>query len=206
MTRSRLAAAIAIPILLTIGLAFTFLQGRHPAGQAAPATVAPSSSLPPPPTTNRPNPPKATGEDWLAIMSDILTYRHYLYEHPQPNLLPQIYDKRCPCFTQERNALADLQRRGWKYTDQGVKVLSAKLLGRLRQTPWSGSNESLDCCRRSGESDSATDPNRPCRESCSTETGFWSKQDGIPTSARVGRSLPGRPHWHQPAGRLRGTR
>jgi hypothetical protein len=63
-------------------------------------------------------------------MSDILTYRHYLYEHPQPNLLPQIYDKRCPCFTQERNALADLQRRGWKYTDQGVKVLSAKLLGR----------------------------------------------------------------------------
>ncbi len=130
MTRSRLAAAIAIPILLAIGLAFTFLQGRHPAGQAAPATVAASSSLPPPPTTSKPNPPKATGEDWLAIMSDILTYRHYLYEHPQPNLLPQIYDKRCPCFTQERNALADLQRRGWKYTDQGVKVLSAKLLGR----------------------------------------------------------------------------
>ena len=130
MTRSRLAAAIAIPILLAIGLAFTFLQGRHPAGQAAPATVAASSSLPPPPTTSKPNPPKATGEDWLAIMSDILTYRHYLYEHPQPNLLPQIYDKRCPCFTQERNALADLQRRGWKYTDQGVKVVQAKLRGR----------------------------------------------------------------------------
>jgi hypothetical protein len=130
VTRSRLAAAIAIPILLTIGLAFTFLQGRHPAGQAAPATVAPSSSLPPPPTTNRPNPPKATGEDWLAIMSDILTYRHQLYEHPQPNLLSQIYDKRCPCFAQERNVLADLQRRGLKYTDQGVQVLQAKLRGR----------------------------------------------------------------------------
>ena len=130
MTRSRLAAAIAIPLLLALGLAFTFLQGRHPTGDAATTTVAPATSIPPPPTTSKPNPPKATGEDWLAIMSDILTYRHYLYEHPQPNLLTQIYDKRCPCFAQERNALADLQRRGWKYNDQGVKVLSAKLLGR----------------------------------------------------------------------------
>ncbi|HZD68687.1 MAG TPA: hypothetical protein VFA45_07155 [Actinomycetes bacterium] len=130
MSRSRIAAAIAIPVLLALGLAFTFLQGRHPAGEATPTTAAPSSSIPPPPTTSKPNPPKATGEDWLAIMSDILTYRHYLYEHPQPNLLSQIYDKRCPCFAQERNTLADLQRRGLKYTDQGVKVISAKLLGR----------------------------------------------------------------------------
>jgi hypothetical protein len=130
VSRSRLAAAIAIPLLLALGLAFTFLQGRHPAGQAGPTTVAPSSSLPPPPTTSKPNPPKATGEDWLAIMSDILTYRHQLYEHPQPNLLSQIYDKRCPCFAQERNVLADLQRRGLKYTDRGVQVLQAKLRGR----------------------------------------------------------------------------
>ena len=130
MSRSRIAAAIAIPVLLALGLAFTLLQGRHPTGEAAPTTAAPSSSIPPPPTTSKPNPPKATGEDWLAIMSDILTYRHYLYEHPQPNLLSQIYDKRCPCFTQERNTLADLQRRGLKYTDQGVKVISARLLGR----------------------------------------------------------------------------
>jgi len=129
ISRPRLAAAIAIPLLLALGLVFTFLQGR-PAGQAGPAAVAPRSSIPPPPTTSKPNPPKATGEDWLAIMSDILTYRHQLYEHPQPNLLSQIYDKRCPCFVQERNVLADLQRRGLKYTDQGVQVLSAKLLGR----------------------------------------------------------------------------
>ncbi len=135
MTRSRLAAAIAIPVLLAIGLAFTFLQGGHPTGEAAPTTVGPTTSIPPPSTTNKPNPPKATGEDWLAIMSDILSYRHYLYEHPQPDLLARIYDKRCPCFAQERNALADLQRRGWKYTDQGVKVLSARLLGRGNSKP-----------------------------------------------------------------------
>jgi hypothetical protein len=130
VTRSRLAAAIAIPVLLAVGLAFTFLQGRHPTGEAALTTVAPTTSIPPPPTTSKPNPPKATGEDWLAIMSDILTYRHYLYEHPQPNLLTHIYDKRCPCFAQEHRALADLQRRAWKYNDQGVKVVQAKLRGR----------------------------------------------------------------------------
>jgi hypothetical protein len=130
MSRSRLAAAIAIPLLLAIGLAFTFLQGRQPADTAGPITVAPTTTVPPPPTTSKPNPPKATGEDWLAIMSDILTYRHDLYEHPQPTLLTQIYDKRCPCYAQERATLADLQRRGWRYNDQGVKVVSAKLLGR----------------------------------------------------------------------------
>jgi hypothetical protein len=135
VSRSRIAAAIAIPVLLAIGLALTFLQGRHPTGQAAPTTVAPTTSPPPPPTTSKPNPPKATGEDWLAIMSDILTYRHYLYEHPQPNLLSQIYDKRCPCFTQERNTLAALQRRGRRYKDQGVEVLQAKLLGRAKGKP-----------------------------------------------------------------------
>jgi hypothetical protein len=130
MSRSRLAAAIAIPLLLAIGLAFTFLQGRQPADTAGPITVAPTTTVPPPPTTSKPNPPKATGEDWLAIMSDILTYRHDLYEHPQPTLLTQIYDKRCPCYAQERATLADLQRRGWRYNDQGVKVVQAKLRGR----------------------------------------------------------------------------
>ena len=131
MSRSRLIAAIAIPLLLAIGLVFALLQGRGPAtGTAAPATVAPTTTTPAPPTTNKPNPPKATGEDWLAIMTDILTFRHDLYEHPEPNLLTQIYDKRCPCYAQERATLADLQRRGWHYNDQGVKVVQAKLRGR----------------------------------------------------------------------------
>ena len=44
MSRSRIAAAAAIPVLLALGLAFTFLQGRHPTGEAAPTTAAPSSS------------------------------------------------------------------------------------------------------------------------------------------------------------------
>jgi hypothetical protein len=130
VSRSRLAAAVAIPLLLAIGLAFTFLRGRQPADTAAPATVAPTTTTPPPPTTSKPNPPKATGEDWLAIMTNILKFRHELYEHPQPDLLSQIYDKRCPCYAKERATLANLQRRGWRYNDQGVKVLSAKLLGR----------------------------------------------------------------------------
>ncbi len=132
MSRSRLAAGVAIPVLLVAGLAIVLLQGRHPAGQAAPTTAVPTTVTSPP--TN-PTPPKATGENWLAIMSDILTYRHYLYEHPQPSLLDQIYDKRCPCYAQERNTLADLERHGWRYDDKGVKVLKAKLLGRAAGNP-----------------------------------------------------------------------
>jgi hypothetical protein len=135
VTRSRLAAAIAIPVLLAIGLAFTFLQGGHPTGEAAPTTVGPTTSIPPPPTTSKPNPPKATGEDWLAIMSDILGYRHYLYEHPQPDLLARIYDKRCPCYQLEYQALNDLKRRGWRYDDEGVEILKAKLLGQAKGRP-----------------------------------------------------------------------
>jgi hypothetical protein len=130
MNRTRLAAGVAIPVLLVGVLAVLLLQGRHPAGEAAPAqTVAPTTTAPPPITT-QPEPPKATGENWLAIMRDILTYRHYLYENPQPNLLDQIYDRRCPCYAQERRALADLERRGWRYNDKGVTILKTTLLGR----------------------------------------------------------------------------
>lgn len=130
MNRTRLAAGVAIPVLLAVVLALLLLQGHRPAGEAAPApTVAPTTTAPPPITT-QPEPPKATGENWLAIMRDILTYRHSLYENPQPNLLDQIYDRRCPCYAQERKALADLERRGWRYNDKGVTVLKTTLRGR----------------------------------------------------------------------------
>lgn len=135
MTRSRLLAAVAIPVLLAIGLALTFFQGSHPTSGAAPTTVAPPTSTPSPPTTSKPNPRKATGEDWLAIMSDIITYRHYLYEHPQPDLLANIYDKRCPCFQREFQVLNDLKRRGLRYDDEGVEILDAKLLGQAKGRP-----------------------------------------------------------------------
>jgi hypothetical protein len=132
VSRSRLAAAVAIPLLLAIGLAFTFLRGRAPADTAAPATVATTTTVPPAPTTSKPNRPKATGEDWLAIMTNILTFRHDLYEHPQPDLLSQIYDKRCPCYQREFEALTDLKRRSLRFDDQGVEVLKARQLGQAK--------------------------------------------------------------------------
>jgi hypothetical protein len=135
-SRWRIVAGIGIPVVLAIGVVVVLLlQGRHPAGQAAPTTAAPATSAPPPVTTGPPNPPKATGENWLAIMSDILTYRHSLYENPQPNLLDQIYDKRCPCYRREFQALTDLKRRGRRYSDEGVEVLKAQLLGRAKGRP-----------------------------------------------------------------------
>jgi hypothetical protein len=130
MNRTRLVVGIAIPVLLAIVLAVLLLQDRRPASEATPAaTVAPTTTVPPP-TTIRSEPPKARGEDWLAIMRDLLSYRHYLYENPQPNLLDRIYDHRCPCHAQERRVLADLERRGWRYQDKGVTVLKTKLRGR----------------------------------------------------------------------------
>jgi hypothetical protein len=130
-SRSRIIAGIAIPVVLAIGVVVVLmLQSRQPTSQAAPTTAAPPATTPPPVTTSRPNPPKAGSEDWLAIMSDILTYRHSLYANPQPNLLDQIYDKRCPCYARERSELEDLARKGWRYNDSGVKVLKATLLGR----------------------------------------------------------------------------
>ncbi len=135
MNRARLAVGIAIPVLLAVVLAILLLQGRRPAGEAAPATTAAPETTVPPPTTTRAEPPKATGEDWLAIMREILSYRHSLYENPRPNLLDQIYDRRCPCYAQERKVLADLERRGWRYNDKGVTVLKTKLLGRGTGAP-----------------------------------------------------------------------
>ncbi len=135
MNRTRLAVGIAIPVLLAIVLAVLLLQGRDPADEAAPVvTVAPTTTLPPP-TTAQIAPPKATGEDWLAIMRDILSFRHSLYENPQPNLLDQIYDSRCPCYAHEHQILSDLKSRGWRYNDEGVEVLKAKLLARARNKP-----------------------------------------------------------------------
>ncbi|HEY5988378.1 MAG TPA: hypothetical protein VIV12_18670 [Streptosporangiaceae bacterium] len=135
MNRTRLAAGVAIPVLLAVVLAVLLLQGHRPAGEAAPApTVAPTTTAPPPITT-QPEPPKATGENWLAIMRDILTYRHSLYENPQPNLLDQIYDRRCPCYAREHRVLTHLRSRGLRYDDQGVEILKARLLGRAKNRP-----------------------------------------------------------------------
>ncbi|HZD74643.1 MAG TPA: hypothetical protein VE776_12310, partial [Actinomycetota bacterium] len=128
MNRTRLAVGIAIPVLLAVVLAFLLLRGGRPAGEVAPAaTAAPTTTAPPPTTRAEPPRATATGEDWLAIMRDILSYRHSLYENPRPDLLDQIYDHRCPCYGEERKILADLERRGWRYNDKGVTVLKTKL-------------------------------------------------------------------------------
>jgi len=134
MNRTRLAVGIAIPVVLAIVLAALLLQGGPPAGEAAPATTVALTTVPTP-TTTQVKPPKATGEDWLAIMRDLLAYRHQLYENPQPNLLDQIYDRRCPCYAREHQELSDLKSRGWRYDHEGLEVLEAKLLARARNRP-----------------------------------------------------------------------
>jgi hypothetical protein len=122
MTRPRLIAGLAIPIALAIAIVLVLFTNRDPEPPPTTAAAAPTT----PPTT------QPTQDQWLKIVRQIVEYRHSLFENPQPELLERIYDRRCPCYTQDYQSLLDLQRRGLHYDDQGVEVRSAKLVGRAR--------------------------------------------------------------------------
>ncbi|HEV8649686.1 MAG TPA: hypothetical protein VG276_09840 [Actinomycetes bacterium] len=129
MSRSRLAAGIAVLVVLAAVLVLVLLN-RDGSDQPAPATVAAASTTPP--TTQATPPPTTGGENWLAIMRQLMAYRHSLFTDPRPELLGEVYDRRCPCYGQDFKELTDLKRRGLHYDDQGVQVQSAKLVGKAR--------------------------------------------------------------------------
>ena len=129
MSRSRLAAGIAVLVVLAAALVLVLLN-RDGSDQPAPATVAAASTTPP--TTQATPPPTTGGENWLAIMRQLMAYRHSLFTDPRPELLGEVYDRRCPCYGQDFKELTDLKRRGLHYDDQGVQVQSAKLVGKAR--------------------------------------------------------------------------
>jgi hypothetical protein len=129
MSRSRLAAGIAVLVVLAAALVLVLLN-RDGSDQPAPATVAAASTTPP--TTQATPPPTTGGENWLAIMRQLMAYRHSLFTDPRPELLKQIFDTGCPCYSEDARALAELRRRGLHNTGQGIEVRSAKLVGRAR--------------------------------------------------------------------------
>jgi len=128
MNRTRLAAGIAV--LLVLAVVLVLVLNRDGGDQPAPTTAAAASPTPP---TTQANPPSTTrGEDWLAVMRQLMAYRHSLFTDPRPELLGEVYDRRCPCYGQDFKELTDLKRRGLHYDDQGVRVQSAKLVGKAR--------------------------------------------------------------------------
>jgi len=128
MNRTRLAAGIAV--LLVLAVVLVLVLNRDGGDQPAPTTAAAASTTPP---TTQANPPSTTGgEDWLAVMRQLMAYRHSLFTDPRPELLKQIFDTGCPCYSEDARALAELRRRGLRDTGQGIEVRSAKLVGRAR--------------------------------------------------------------------------
>jgi hypothetical protein len=123
MTRPRLIIGLAIPITLALAIALV-LFAHHDDTSPPPATVAAASTTPP--TTQPPQ------DQWLTIIRQIVAERHALFENPRPEALKDIYHPNCSCFKQDQQMLADLQRRGLHYEDQGTTVRSAKLVGRAR--------------------------------------------------------------------------
>jgi hypothetical protein len=123
MTRPRLIAGLTIPVALAIAIVLVLFTNRD---QQSPPTITAAAPTTVPATT------QPTQDQWLTIVRQIVDYRHSLFENPQPGLLENIYDKRCPCYAQDYRILVDLQRRGLHYSDKGTEVRSAKLVGRAR--------------------------------------------------------------------------
>jgi hypothetical protein len=122
MTRPRLIVGLAILIALAVAIALVLRTHQDETVPPTP-TVAASTT---PPTTQPPQ------DQWLRIVRQIVDERHALFENPRPEALKDIYHPNCSCFKQDQQALADLQRRGLHYDDQGTSVRSAKLVGRAR--------------------------------------------------------------------------
>jgi len=126
MNRSRLVAGAAVSLVLALVLVLVLLN-RGGDGEPAASTVAAATT---PPTQATQPPP--SGENWLAIMRQLFAFRHSLFADPRPELLGEVYDRRCPCYAQDFKELTDLRRRGLHYDDQGVQVQSARLVGKAR--------------------------------------------------------------------------
>jgi hypothetical protein len=127
MNRPRLAAGLAV--LLVLAAALVVVLFNRDGGTPAPSTAAPASTVPP---TTRATPRPTAGEDWLAVMRQLMAFRHSLFTNPRPELLGEVYDRGCPCYGDDARALTELRRRGLRDTGQGIEVRSAKLVGRAR--------------------------------------------------------------------------
>jgi hypothetical protein len=122
MTRPRLIAGLAIPLALAIAIVLVLLTNRDPEPPPT-ITAAPTTA---PPTTQPPQ------DQWLGIMRQILDYRHSLFVNPRPELLKEIYDVGCPCYSEEFKQLTELRQQGLRYDDRGTEVQRTKQIGSAR--------------------------------------------------------------------------
>ena len=139
MTRLRVAIGVGLVAVLVGGLVW-FLATRGSGGgapQSASTTpVSPPTSTPSPTESPTPIPlevptPDLTGSNFTAIVRDMNDFRHWLYQHPDPSLVGQIYDLQCACYGRFQQELQTLQQKGLHYADKGVVIVKVVVVNGL---------------------------------------------------------------------------
>jgi hypothetical protein len=130
----RRTAAFVAGLAMVAGIAY-FLVSDSGAEQPPPpsqgngSAESPRPTETPSPTTEPPPELNNTGNDFEAIWRSINEYRNWLYmNEPSRKNLARIYEKQCKCFRAEMNVVRKLAARNWLYDDQGVDVLSVKVI------------------------------------------------------------------------------
>jgi hypothetical protein len=141
MTRLRVAFGVGLVAVLVGGLVW-FLATRGSSGgahqSASSTTLSPSASTPSPTESPTPSPPEVptpdlTGSNFSTIVRNMNDFRHWLYQHPDPSLVGEIYDLRCACYGRFQQELQTLQQKGLRYADQGVLVDKVTVVNRVSQ-------------------------------------------------------------------------
>ena len=120
MTRTRYAIAVVMVATLGVGVVWLYFirddgsgsSASGPTGVTAPSSTAgevvPTGNEPPPRLEN-------DSEDWDRVVRSIVAYRHWLYTHPNPDLLVNIEVPSYSLFSEDQLGLRNLATKGWRY-------------------------------------------------------------------------------------------
>jgi hypothetical protein len=124
MTRTRYA--IATVMVAVLGTATIWLYFFRDDGAPDVRSGASPGASPPQPTTtasdpvtsptgDKPPPLLNDSEDWDKVVRSIAAYRHWLYTHPNPDLLANIEVSSYEAFADDQLGLRNLATKGWRY-------------------------------------------------------------------------------------------
>ena len=126
MTRTRYAiAAVMIAVLGTATIWLYFFRDDGASGGTPSSGSNPGASTPQPTagasdpgtaqTGDKPPPLLNDSEDWDKVVRSIAAYRHWLFTHPNPDLLTNIQVPSYEGFADDQLGLRNLATKGWRY-------------------------------------------------------------------------------------------
>jgi len=124
MTRTRYAiATVMVAVLGTATIWLYFFRDDGAPGvrsgvSPGTSTPQPTISASPPstsPTGDKPPTLENDSEDWDKVVRSIAAYRHWLYTHPNPDLLANIEVPTYEGFADDQLGLRNLATKGWRY-------------------------------------------------------------------------------------------